>query len=164
MPIIDQEGWQKCQDNNTDPYGNAAVKVARRVMEILDEEPGDFDTHETVCRADKESGAGGITGFMAGCVASIVSQCHSRGEEFRKKWNKDYDMKEIRVWFEEGEQMHITEARSALKDLGLEGLEVKKMTLSDKDHRKLMRVNEEYWEMVHLMRNRSVTIRTEEKK
>lgn len=63
--------------------------VARRAMEILDNESEDFDTHALICRADDESKAGGITGFMAGCVASMISQCHSRGEEFRKKWNKD---------------------------------------------------------------------------
>lgn len=27
--------------------------------------------------------------MQAGCVASMVSKCHSRGEEFRKKWNID---------------------------------------------------------------------------
>ena len=30
-----------------------------------------------------DSDAGGLTGFMASCVAEIVTQCHSRGEEFR---------------------------------------------------------------------------------
>jgi hypothetical protein len=58
-------------------------------MKILDDEPGDFNTYKIICRADEEIKAGGITGFMAGCVASMVSQVHSRGEEFRKKWNKD---------------------------------------------------------------------------
>jgi hypothetical protein len=58
-------------------------------MEILDEQLGDFDTHKLISRADRESNAGGITGFMAGCVAQMISRCHSRGEEFRRKWNKD---------------------------------------------------------------------------
>ena len=57
-------------------------------MEILDIET-DFDPHEIICRADDETETGGITGFMAGAVASMVSQCHSRGEEFRKAWNHD---------------------------------------------------------------------------
>lgn len=42
MPITKQEDWQKCIDNNTDPYGNACIMVARRAMEILDAEPVDF--------------------------------------------------------------------------------------------------------------------------
>ena len=87
MPIKDTKAWNKWVENNKDPYGGACVKVAKKVMEILDEEEGDFCPHELICRADDESDAGGITGFMAGCVANMVSGCHSRGEEFRKKWN-----------------------------------------------------------------------------
>ncbi|KKM77529.1 hypothetical protein LCGC14_1369040 [marine sediment metagenome] len=88
MPITNQDKWRSYEEKNTNDYGGACVKVARQVMEILDEEPGDFDTHQIICRADDEVNAGGITGFMAGCVAIMVSKCHSRGEEFRRKWNK----------------------------------------------------------------------------
>ena len=90
MPIINQKGWDDCVKMNTDSYGKACVDVARRVMEILDtNEP--FDTHKIICQADDEAlgKEGGITGFMAGCVAEMVSKYHSRGEEFRKAWNKD---------------------------------------------------------------------------
>lgn len=31
---------------------------------------------------------------MAGCVAQMVSECHERGEEFRKQWNKDNQIKD----------------------------------------------------------------------
>ena len=89
MPITDETGWQSWVDNNSDPYGKACVGVARQVMAILDAEPDDFDPHDTICRADREINAGGITGFMAGAVAAMVSHCHSRGEEFRRKWNQD---------------------------------------------------------------------------
>jgi hypothetical protein len=89
MGIIDKDGWDKWVTENMDPYGKCCVDVARKVMEILDDEPGDFDCHELICAADKEIDAGGITGFMAGCVASMISKVHSRGEEFRKKWNID---------------------------------------------------------------------------
>lgn len=88
MPIKDEAGWKRCQENNTDPYGKCCVDVARKVMEILDTEPGEIDPHKLICRADDETEAGGITGFMAGAVASIVSGCHSRGDEFRLAWNK----------------------------------------------------------------------------
>ena len=60
--------------------------MARRVMEVLDEDE-DFDTHDIICRADEDVKAGGITGFMAAAVASMVWTCHSRGDEFRRKWN-----------------------------------------------------------------------------
>jgi len=88
MSIVKKEDWELWVKNNQNPYGNACIKVAEKVMEFLDSE-NDFEPHEIICRADSESGAGGITGFMAGCVAQMVSHCHSRGEEFRKKWNGD---------------------------------------------------------------------------
>ena len=89
MPIIKEKEWNKHVEVNKDSYGKCCVDVTRQVMKILDDEPGDFDPHTIICRADDEVKAGGITGFMAGCVTSIVGQCHSRGDEFRRKWNKD---------------------------------------------------------------------------
>jgi len=87
--IIDKEGWEKAVKINTDPYGKACVDVARRVMEILDKEEEIGDPHSLICQACKDIDEEGITGFMAGCVASMVSECHSRGDEFRRVWNLD---------------------------------------------------------------------------
>ena len=90
MPIRNQKGWFKWEQNNTDPYGKACIDVAREVMRLLDlPEYQYFDCHDIICKADNNIEAGHITGFMAGCVASMVSKCHSRGEEFRRKWNLD---------------------------------------------------------------------------
>jgi hypothetical protein len=91
MSITKQEDWDKWVNNNSDPYGKVAIDVAREVMRLLDEREGDFDTHKIICEADENIKTGGITGFMASCVAQMVSHCHSRGEEFRRKWNIDYD-------------------------------------------------------------------------
>lgn len=88
MSIINQKKWKSYEEKNSDPYGKCCIDVARRVMEILDENK-EFDTNKIICQADNDIEAGGITGFMAGCVAQIVSACHSRGEEFRRKWNID---------------------------------------------------------------------------
>jgi hypothetical protein len=88
MPITNKEDWDVWVEKNDDPYGKACVDVAREVMNILDKEE-DFDPHQIICDADDNIKAGGITGFMAGCVSQMVSRCHSRGEEFRKAWNKD---------------------------------------------------------------------------
>ena len=89
--ITDQKRWLSWVAANEDPYGKACVDVARRVMEIIDkEEPEELDTHELIQRADDEIDAGGITGYMAGAIATMVSQCHSRGAEFKKAWNKSY--------------------------------------------------------------------------
>jgi hypothetical protein len=88
MPITNPTEWDKWIETNQDDYGGACIQVARRAMEILDEEPDSkIDCRALICRADQESGAGGITGFMAGAVASMISRCHSRGEEFRRAWN-----------------------------------------------------------------------------
>lgn len=92
MPITNQEKWNEWVNKNEDSYGKACVDTARRVMEILDKEQ-EFDTHEIICRADKEVGAKGLTGFMAGAVAQMVVECHSRGEEFQQKWNTTFGYK-----------------------------------------------------------------------
>lgn len=109
MPITNIKKWNEIVAKNQDPYSKACVDVARRAMQILDEEQdkpvvGGYDdpmsTHKIICRADDESGAGGITGAMAGFVAHMVSGLHSRGHEFRLQWNKQHgvdDEKETRV-------------------------------------------------------------------
>ena len=103
MPIAKQDYWKKQVDINKDPYGKCCINVARRVMEILDENTdkpivlgyeGEMSTHGLICRADKDVKAGGITGFMAGCVAQIVGHAHSRGQEFRVAWNQKHGVTE----------------------------------------------------------------------
>ena len=91
-----QEKWNSYVEKNKDPYGGACVKVAKRVMELLDEDktplhngyhPDRYTAHGLICKADNDTKAGGITGFMAGCVAQMVTDCHERGDEFRKSHN-----------------------------------------------------------------------------
>src|SRR5690606_34242932 len=96
MPIKNQKLWNEYQEKNKDPYGGACVKVARRVMELLDQDPTPLQNgyypnihtaHGLICKADDDVDAGGITGFMAGCVAQMVFTCHNRGEEFKESHN-----------------------------------------------------------------------------
>ena len=91
-----QEKWISYVEKNTDADGGACVKVANRVMELLDEDktplhngyhPDIHTAHGLICKADDESKVGGITGFMAGYVAQMVAECHERGDEFRKSHN-----------------------------------------------------------------------------
>ena len=89
MPIVEQGKWEEWVNSNKSAYGKACVDVARRVMEILDGGK-EFEPNEIIGRASEEIKTGGITGFMAGCVAQMVSVCHSRGEDFRLQWNKHY--------------------------------------------------------------------------
>ena len=93
MPIVNQELWDKCIKNNQDPYGMCINEVAAEVMRLLDVED-EFDPHELIRRADHDTGADGITGFMAGAVAATVAGVHSRGAEFRAKWNASYNVKD----------------------------------------------------------------------
>lgn len=92
MKLKDEQSWNEWVAANDDPYGKACITVARRVMEILDDGKP-FDCHKIICQADDETKAGGITGFMAGAVAQMVSTCHERGEEFRVQWNSGYRTK-----------------------------------------------------------------------
>jgi hypothetical protein len=98
--ITDENAWKEYEENNKDGYGGACVDVARKVMQLLDEDltplhngyfPDIHTAHGLICKADKDIDAGGITGFMAGCVAQMVFQCHSRGDEFRKSNNGDIE-------------------------------------------------------------------------
>jgi len=92
--IENQKEWEEMKAKNTDPYGGACVMVAEKAMEIIDRDYQDkrileTDVHGIICKADDESKAGGITGFMAGCAAQMISKFHNRGDEFRRAWNKD---------------------------------------------------------------------------
>jgi len=99
MSIIKVKEWEEYESKNQDPYGKCCVDVAREVMKLLDEDltplhkgynPDIHTPHGLICKADDNINAGGITGFMAGAVASMISNVHSRGEEFRKIWNSKY--------------------------------------------------------------------------
>lgn len=83
MSITNKEKWNSWVDRNKDDYGKACVDTARGVMELLDklEDGAEFSCHDLICQADKDDD---LTGFMAGCVAQMVWECHSRGNEFRK--------------------------------------------------------------------------------
>lgn len=99
MKLKNKELWDSYVEKNQDPYGGCCVKVAQRVMELLEEDdtplhngsqPDIHTAHGLICKADKDIDAGGITGFMAGAVAHMVAKCHERGEEFRKSWNNEF--------------------------------------------------------------------------
>jgi len=94
--------WQSWVKANKDPYGKCCVDVAREVMKLLDDgKHEDFDPNKIITEAENKlierkemTEEEGITGFMAGCIAQMISKCHSRGEEFKKKWNESYALNE----------------------------------------------------------------------
>lgn len=88
MKLKNEQLWDSYVEKNKDPYGGCCIRIAQKIMEKLDENKP-FDASNLISEVDDE----GITGFMAGAIASMVSQCHERGDEFRKSWNKDYGVK-----------------------------------------------------------------------
>ena len=100
MKLKNENAWNLYVKNNKDPYGKCCVDVARKVMEILEENtkplengyyPNINTAHGIICKADDDIKAGGITGSMASCVAEMVFQCHERGDEFKKSHNGDIE-------------------------------------------------------------------------
>jgi hypothetical protein len=94
MPITKVTDWNKWVEANQDPYGKCCVDVARHAMDILDERGEVGDPHQLICDAEKRlpETEQGITGFMAGAAAQMISNCHSQGDEFRRAWNLKYQI------------------------------------------------------------------------
>jgi len=88
MKLKNIEGWEKATGGELNPYAAAIVKVAKKVMELL-ENTDDFDANDLILKADEELKED-ITGNMAGMIALLVSKYHERGDEFKKSWNKSY--------------------------------------------------------------------------
>ncbi len=84
-----QELWNRFIEKNQDAYGKCCVDVARRVMEILDENdmpleksPNQYTSFNIITKAEEDVNSGGITGFMASAIVFMVRSCHMKGEEF----------------------------------------------------------------------------------
>lgn len=81
--LKDKTFWERQVQTNTDPYGKAVVDAARQVMLSLDAQD-DFEV------AYKKMYGFGLSGFQAGCVASIIFKCHDRGDDFKTFWNQSW--------------------------------------------------------------------------
>lgn len=82
-------------EKNSDPYGRACFTYAERWADLLEKKIEESDDPEKaiVDNAEKlshEADVEGITGFMYGAAASILSQCWLYGEYLRKWHNKEY--------------------------------------------------------------------------
>jgi len=74
--------------NSNSPYAEAVLICVEKVGKNLD--------LNMDCKKAFWDGIGdlGITGFQSGCIASAISKYHPRGEEFRKWWNIEYQIKD----------------------------------------------------------------------
>ena len=88
--------WYK---KNKDDYGKACLKYAERWVELLEKEIENSNNKinevikEHAEKYSHEADTEGITGFMYGMAANILSQIWEYGEELRKWHNKKYNYK-----------------------------------------------------------------------
>ena len=104
LKLKNEKLWKEYESKNKDAYGKACVDVARKVMQLLDKTtkplkngyfPDLQTAHGLICKAHNDIKAGGITGFMATSVASMIYYCHERGEEFFKSYQNKIRTKSI---------------------------------------------------------------------
>jgi len=103
MPITDhkKEEWDRSW-GKSDRYTRGIMKIAKSAFDILDEESGPITTAKGLLdRAERKSGIKGATGFMWGAAAEVIVHFHTRGREFRKKWNAEYGIEEPEMSEEE---------------------------------------------------------------
>lgn len=79
--LKNKDRWLECIAANNDDYGIRAVQAAAHAMKLM-------DAGATMQDAEKVGFSGkGLSGYLAGCAASIVCECHERGSDFRAHWN-----------------------------------------------------------------------------
>ena len=74
--------------NSNHFYSKAVIDYTEKVGDLLDK---GLEPKEAFWTGVKDSG---ITGFQSGCIASAIARFHPRGEEFRKWWNLDTQIKD----------------------------------------------------------------------
>ena len=93
MKMSNEAAWNECNKVNAgDPYGMAVINYAKRWAELMEsrlgakvgEGPQVADIAE---KASHDADTDGITGYMYGCAASILSKCWIHGEDLRRWHN-----------------------------------------------------------------------------
>jgi len=88
IELVDEAGWQKFKDVNTDDYGGAVVTYAERWARLMQVEMANGKNLEDVAETTSfEADLEGITGFMYGCAVSILAACWKHGEQLRRWHN-----------------------------------------------------------------------------
>ena len=83
-----EKEWEESVDKNQDEYGHGVIEVVVKVCKFLDEGKTPKEAEDL---GIKDSG---ITGFMAGAMASMINYFHPRGDEFKKYWNKQFGVED----------------------------------------------------------------------
>lgn len=86
-PGLEEEYKKYVEKNSNDDYSKGVIDAEQAVGKALDEGKTCEEAHDQMFGM-------GLTGFMAGCVASSITHFHVRGEEFRKFWNAKFGVPE----------------------------------------------------------------------
>lgn len=93
MKTKNQELWDRCVANNTDPYGKCCVDFTRAWAEEMEArlEAGATvaDCAKAACTEVDNRPGMGITGYMYGCAVGMLAECWEHGEELRRWHNID---------------------------------------------------------------------------
>lgn len=96
MPIVNDKKLKEYRDSGDWVECKISV-IAEEVMRTLDlPEYSEFKIrgdNDIINKAVDDLGGSSITGYMADCISEIVISCHSRGEEYRRKWNREIQLK-----------------------------------------------------------------------
>ena len=95
--ISNKPEWAKFKKHNTDRMGAECVRVAERIMKMLDEmekTKEELVAPERLIVLASDALRINLNFYTAGAVAMMVARCHSRGEEFRIKWNSAFGIDE----------------------------------------------------------------------
>jgi hypothetical protein len=88
MKIVDQVLWQKCLDNNTDPYGSAINEYAERWANLMEERmTGGATVADVAEKASHDADTEGVTGFMHGAAVATLAKVWEHGEALRRWHN-----------------------------------------------------------------------------
>lgn len=92
IELSDKEKFESWKANNTDAYGNAIFEYAILWAQLMQQELSKGKTiDECADKASHDADTDGITGYMYGAAAAILSECWKYGQELRVWHNKKYE-------------------------------------------------------------------------
>lgn len=89
-PELQQEYADYVKMNSDDPYSRAVVDYTEAWGDLMEKAIANGETvEECAKRTSHEADTDGITGFMYGCAASVISRFWIHGETLRRWHNLD---------------------------------------------------------------------------
>lgn len=90
IELVDEEGWSKFKNNNTDGYGGRVVRYAEEWARLMQTRIANGETIQQCAQelshlADDD----GITGYMYGCAVGVLAKVWKHGEALRRWHNKE---------------------------------------------------------------------------